>query len=187
MAGAGDGGGLDDPPHRLPVQRAEEPSGLAQRAVDAHFDAYIGEVLKRVPPEARGEHGFNGVLLDSYEVHGQNWTQGFEREFKARAGYDITPWLPVLAGFPMESAAATDRFLRDYLLNVPDDELAIQVAYSIADPDTLHRESSALGKLPQVHPCRRRIIITYDEEGTLEDKYGTIEVIPAWKWLLEEY
>ena len=70
---------------------------------------------------------------------------------------------------------------------VPDDELAIQVAYSIADPDTLHRESSALGKLPQVHPCRRRIIITYDEEGTLEDKYGTIEVIPAWKWLLEEY
>lgn len=101
--------------------RPASPSGsglecdkLSTRAVDAHFDAYIGEVLKRVPPEARGEHGFNGVLLDSYEVHGQNWTQGFEREFKARAGYDITPWLPVLAGFPMESAAATDRFLRDF-------------------------------------------------------------------------
>ena len=42
---------------------------------------------------------------------------------------------------------------------VPEDELAVQVSYSIADPDTLHRETDALGKLPQVYPCRRRIII----------------------------
>lgn len=101
--------------------RPASPSGsglecdkLSARALDAHFDAYIGEVIRRVPPEGRGEHGFNGVLLDSYEVHGQNWTQGFEKEFRARAGYDITTWLPVLAGFPVESAAATDRFLRDF-------------------------------------------------------------------------
>ncbi len=68
---------------------------------------------------------------------------------------------------------------------VPDDKLAVQVAYSIADPDTLRWESGALGKLPRIHPCRRRAIVTYDEEGTLEDEYGTIEIIPAWKWLLE--
>ena len=68
---------------------------------------------------------------------------------------------------------------------VPEEKLAIQVAHSIADPDTLSRETSALGKLPLVHPCRRRIIITYDEEKTLTDKYGIIEVIPCWKWLLE--
>lgn len=68
---------------------------------------------------------------------------------------------------------------------VPDDKLAVQVAYSIADPDTLRRESGALGKLPRIHLCRRRAIVTYDEEGTLEDEYGTIEIIPAWKWLLE--
>ena len=107
--------------------RPASPSGsglecdkLSVRAVDAHFDAYIGEVLKRVPPEARGEHGFNGVLLDSYEVSGQNWTQGFEKEFMARAGYDITPWLPVLAGYPVESATATDRFLRDFRRAIAD-------------------------------------------------------------------
>ncbi len=107
--------------------RPASPSGsglecdkLSVRAVDAHFDAYIGEVLKRVPPEARGEHGFNGVLLDSYEVHGQNWTQGFEREFKKRAGFDITPFLPVLAGYPVESADETDRFLRRFRRTVAD-------------------------------------------------------------------
>ena len=31
-----------------------------------------------------------------------------------------------------------------------------------------------------------RNIITYDEEGTLTDKQGSIEVIPCWKWLLSE-
>ena len=69
---------------------------------------------------------------------------------------------------------------------VPDDELAVQVSYSISDPETLRRESDALSKLPQVYPCRRRVIITYDEEGSSEDNYGTIEFIPAWKWLSEE-
>jgi hypothetical protein len=67
---------------------------------------------------------------------------------------------------------------------VPEDELAIQVSYSIADPETEKREKEPLEKLPNVHPCRRRIIITYDEEGTLTDKHGAIEVIPCWKWLL---
>lgn len=68
---------------------------------------------------------------------------------------------------------------------VPDDELAVQVSYSINDPETLRRESEALGKLPQIYPSRRRVIITYDEEGSLDDTYGTIEIVPAWKWLLD--
>ncbi|MBQ8486531.1 MAG: ATP-binding protein [Prevotella sp.] len=68
---------------------------------------------------------------------------------------------------------------------VPEDELAIQVSYSITDPETEKREKEPLEKLPNVHPCRRRIIITYDEEATLTDKHGRIEVIPCWKWLLE--
>ena len=67
---------------------------------------------------------------------------------------------------------------------VPEDELAVQVSYSIKDQDTCDREVGALTKLPNVHPCRRRVIITFDEEDTLTDKHGTIEVIPCWKWLL---
>ncbi len=67
---------------------------------------------------------------------------------------------------------------------IPEDELAIQVSYSITDPETLQREKGALEKLPNVHPCSRRIIITYDEEELLTDKHGVIEVIPCWKWLL---
>ena len=68
---------------------------------------------------------------------------------------------------------------------IPEDELAIQVAYSISDEQTKEREAGALAKFPNVHPCRRRIIITFDEEGVIADKHGEIEVIPCWKWMLK--
>lgn len=67
---------------------------------------------------------------------------------------------------------------------VPEAELAIQVSYSLHDEDTRKRETEALQKLPRRLPCNRRIILTYDEEETITDQHGTIEVIPVWKWLL---
>ena len=86
---------------------------LDAHALDVHFDAYIGEALKRL-----GEGGFNNVLLDSYEVHGQNWTRGFEKTFDARMGYSVVGYLPVLAGYPVGSAAETERFLGDFRLTL---------------------------------------------------------------------
>ena len=70
---------------------------------------------------------------------------------------------------------------------VPEDELAIQVSYSIEGSDTtVSREVGALQKLPKVLSCKRRVIITYDEEKIMEDKYGVIEIIPCWKWLIQQ-
>ena len=67
---------------------------------------------------------------------------------------------------------------------VPEEELAIQATYSITDEQTKIREVGALTKLPNVYPCRRRMIITYDEVGIITDAHGSIEIIPCWKWLL---
>lgn len=67
---------------------------------------------------------------------------------------------------------------------VPDAELAIQVSYSPRDEETRKRETEALHKLPRHLPCSRRIILTYDEEETITDQHGIIEVAPVWKWLL---
>ena len=69
---------------------------------------------------------------------------------------------------------------------IPDDELAIQVCYSLHDEDTRKRETEALQKLPNRLSCKRRLILTYDEEETINDKHGTIEIVPVWKWLLEK-
>ena len=67
---------------------------------------------------------------------------------------------------------------------IPDDELAIQVCYSMRDGDTRKRETEALQKISKRLPCKRRIVLTYDEEETIADQQGVIEVIPVWKWLI---
>lgn len=76
-----------------------------------------------------------------------------------------------------------DNFEVDFY--IPEDALAIQVCYSLSDEETLQREVNALKKLPKRLDCNRRVIITFDEETSFSDEYGTIEVVPAWKWLLE--
>ncbi|MBR1469758.1 MAG: ATP-binding protein [Prevotella sp.] len=67
---------------------------------------------------------------------------------------------------------------------VPEDELAIQVCYSLHDEETRKREIEALQKLPKHIPCQRRLILAYDEEDAMTDQYGVIEVVPVWKWML---
>ena len=70
---------------------------------------------------------------------------------------------------------------------IPEDKLAIQVSYSISkSSETFQREIGALETIPKVLPCERRLILTNDEESTITDGYGTIEVKPVWKWLLEK-
>lgn len=67
---------------------------------------------------------------------------------------------------------------------IPEQKWAIQVCYSLNDIDTRKREIAALCKLHKVLQCERRTIFTFDEEQTIEDEYGIIEVAPIWKWLL---
>ena len=89
---------------------------LDANALRVHFDAYVGKCIEAIGRCA----AFDNVLVDSYEVNGQNWTRGLEREFKRRRGYDILPWLPVFAGRPVGSARETDRFLADFRRVVAD-------------------------------------------------------------------
>ena len=70
---------------------------------------------------------------------------------------------------------------------IPEDKLAIQVSYSLTGSDsTYDREVDALKKIPNALECNRRIILTYDEFDTVTDEFGTIEVMPLWKWILKE-
>lgn len=69
---------------------------------------------------------------------------------------------------------------------IPDEATAIQVCYNLDNSDgTFDREIGALLKLSSVLECNKLMIITRDNEQTLEVDNKTIEVIPAWKWLLD--
>jgi predicted AAA+ superfamily ATPase len=68
---------------------------------------------------------------------------------------------------------------------IPDEATAIQVCYNLDNSDgTFDREVGALFKLSSVLECNKLMIITRDNEQVLEVDNKTIEVIPAWKWLL---
>ena len=70
---------------------------------------------------------------------------------------------------------------------VPEDKLAIQVSYNISkSDDTRDREIGALMALPKVLPCEKRFLLTNSEQEIINDSYGSIEVIPVWKWLLDQ-
>lgn len=73
---------------------------------------------------------------------------------------------------------------------IPEEAYGVQAAYSIYGEgmdDTYEREVKGLTQLNSFYPLKRMVIVTYDEEGSIDVADGkTIEVIPAWKWLLED-
>lgn len=68
---------------------------------------------------------------------------------------------------------------------VYDEGIAIQVSYSLSDPEAEKREVDALLKLNKVLPMRKLMIICKDEERDITVNDVTIQVIPVWKWLLD--
>ncbi|MDP4290020.1 MAG: glycosyl hydrolase [Bacteroidota bacterium] len=60
------------------------------------------------------------LQTDSWEMGNVGWTNNFANEFKKFRGYDLTPYLPVLAGRVVESVEQSDRFLYDYRKTIGD-------------------------------------------------------------------
>ncbi len=60
------------------------------------------------------------LQTDSWEMGNVGWTNDFPAQFKKFRGYDLWPYLPVLAGRIVESVDQSDRFLHDYRQTVGD-------------------------------------------------------------------
>lgn len=80
-------------------------------AIAFHFDRMMRPLLPILAPLT--SRGRMGLEVDSWEVGMQNWTPGFEREFEARNGYSLLPYLPAMTGRVVGSADTTERFLWD--------------------------------------------------------------------------
>jgi hypothetical protein len=81
--------------------------------VKNYFENYLDQ-YKDATGGLMGKRGLKYVITDSWEARVANWTDKMMEEFKNRNGYDMVPWLPVLAGHVVESAEASDRFLWDF-------------------------------------------------------------------------
>ena len=84
---------------------------LAPIGIETHFDGFLKKIFTDAGPLAG--KALTHVHVDSWEAGGQNWTATFPAEFRKRRGYDVRPWLPVLAGRVVGSTELSERFLWD--------------------------------------------------------------------------
>ena len=94
-----------------PEGRGLEVDKMSKAHVAKHFDAFLGQILQRIPAEDRKT--FKVTVEDSYETGSQNWTDDLIPEFKQAYHYDPTPYIPVLQGKVVGSEDMSDRFLCD--------------------------------------------------------------------------
>lgn len=97
-------------------------------AVRKQFDNWFAQVFEKTTPEVAREV-LKYMHVDSWECGSQNWSATFAAEFKSRLGYDLMPYLPLLAGIPMESAEKSEQVLRDVRITIG--ELVTDVFYTV--------------------------------------------------------
>ncbi len=87
---------------------------LDTAALNTHFDAYIGTLLRDVGTHTSPSGaGWTSLHIDSWEMGAQNWTPSLREEFRRRRGYDLFPYLPAITGRIVESPEVSERFLWD--------------------------------------------------------------------------
>ncbi len=109
------------------------------KIVQLQFDRWFGEIIRQIGPKLTHDV-LKGFHVDSWECGSQNWSSVFPAEFQRRLGYDLTPYLPVLAGIPITSANVSERILFDVRQTITD--LIVDNFFG------------TLAKLSHAHGCR---------------------------------
>lgn len=95
----------------VPEGTGLEVDKMSRKHIASHYDAFVGELLRRIPAEDRKT--WKVVVEDSYETGGQNWTDDMAKVFKDTYGYDPLLYLPVLQGEVVGTMDESERFLWD--------------------------------------------------------------------------
>lgn len=108
---------------------------LSSKHTQRHFDAFIGEILRRIPEKDRST--FKVVVQDSYETGGQNFTDDMMAEFESTYGYSMLPYLPTYYGYTVGNNELSDRFLWD-LRRFIADRVAYQYVGGLKEASNAH-------------------------------------------------
>lgn len=94
---------------------------LDARAFNRYWDAAVAPLIADAGRLAGKTLKY--LHTDSWEVEAVNWTPSLRDEFRKRRGYDLLPFVPVLAGRIVDSRPVSNRFLHDFRKTIG--ELAI--------------------------------------------------------------
>lgn len=97
--------------------RGLECDKFSRDAIRKQLKNWFEAIYARAPKDV-AQRVLTRLHVDSWECGSQNWSKNFADEFNKRRGYDITPWLPVMAGVPMQSAEKQEEVLRDIRLTI---------------------------------------------------------------------
>lgn len=61
----------------------------------------------------------------------------------------------------------------------------VQVSWDIQDEETRKRELDGLEEANKRTKCKNLVLVTFEDEETIETSFGTVHVVPAWKWFLK--
>ena len=89
-----------------------EVDKLNARHTRQYLDDWLGRIQAALGPAFALSLQY--LVMDSWEVGVENWTEDLVDQFRLRRHYDPTPYLPVLAGYVVGSADESDRFLWDF-------------------------------------------------------------------------
>ncbi|MCH7408101.1 DNA-binding protein [Belliella sp. DSM 111904] len=97
-------------------------------AVKLQFDSWFGKAVEVAGPNLTGSV-LSLLHIDSWEAGSQNWSPYFLEEFQKRRGYNLKPYLPVMAGFPINGAEFSEQVLYDVRQTIS--ELIVDVFFEI--------------------------------------------------------
>lgn len=129
-----------------------EVDKLNPQYVRNYFTNYLDQ-YKDATGGLMGKRGLQYIITDSWEAGTQNWTDNMAAEFKARRGYELTPWLPALTGKVIASAQQSDKFLWDYRRTL--EEMVAEYHYDNATKILAERN---MGRYSESHEGGRALI-----------------------------
>jgi len=111
---------------------------------------------------------------DSWEVEVANWTGTLREEFHRRRGYDLLPYLPVIAGRIVDSRQVSNRFLNDFRRTMGD--------LAIANHYRLFRDGARRHGM-QIHPeSGGPHAVPIDAQQCLGFNDAPMSEFWAWSW-----
>jgi hypothetical protein len=90
---------------------------FSEAAARLQFRHWFGEAIEQAGEDLAGRV-LKVFHVDSWECGSQNWSPHFREDFTKRRGYDPLPFLPLVAGIPIENASTSEQFLHDLRLTI---------------------------------------------------------------------
>ena len=103
---------------------------FSEASVQKQFDNWFGAAFTKTDA-ALAHRVLKFMHIDSWECGSQNWSDNFASEFKARRGYDLIPYLPLFAGYPIESTETSEKVLRDVRITIS--ELVSDIFFKVME------------------------------------------------------